>query len=351
MSLVFIPTAAQQPLPVNGYVRNGKVPDDQYAAGMAIGANQTALLRGKEIFRAAGMLKKSTGIALPDSGGTGTRTRWRFYGHTSPFCVKVHCAFILAQQNDGNGFDGPPNGPKDCFGRLDLGTFGTADFHYGTTSINADDAPAKFGIGFVSIPVTGNTDIPGAIIEGNSARIVACTVYEEQLLNVTQNGYIPEVFAAQAPIMDADRSNLSVISSLNWLRGAAHTLNWSVDLDANKVTNATATVKNVIDNATTVSASTPGFTLDMRNRSRYRTPGTVDIVIAAYGACTSATHGVVALRDSGGATVASSVGFGVSPAWVVATGTIPSTLAKYDLGFSTSVGSLDLYAVSVFEFL
>jgi hypothetical protein len=186
---------------------------------------------------------------------------------------------------------------------------------------------------------------------------LSCEVYETQLLPDTTNGYIgPVHVAAQSGIFDDQRQGLAELGDKMWRRGASQVFNWSTDYDSEARTFVSvAADRNVVDNtSTTVSAATPGFTIDMTGKVTQSTVSTgVLCTIAAYGnrgAGTSGNQGVK-IKDSSGTTLIGLIGAVAANGWFSAQFQLPATSAKYDVqGYSNS-GTFTLYAVSIWEYV
>ena len=112
--------------------------------------------------------------------------------------------------------------------------------------------------------------------------------------------------------------------------------------------------KNLIDNSsTTVSASTPGYTVDLRYHTTLRLASVgvpVRLKVAAHSTAANDT-GAVVLKDSAGNIVLTClVNGGVGEYWYWTNGYLPATLAKYDLHFQQpATGTLTVYSADVYE--
>lgn len=113
--------------------------------------------------------------------------------------------------------------------------------------------------------------------------------------------------------------------------------------------------RNVVDNtSTTVSASTPGLTVDLRSHATLRTTSQgvpVRFMVAAYSAG-ALDSGAIKLLDSTGAAVLTALvnAPAAGEYWYWADGYLPATLAKYDVHFGGNIlSTLTPYAASVIE--
>jgi hypothetical protein len=96
-----------------------------------------------------------------------------------------------------------------------------------------------------------------------------------------------------------------------------------------------ATYKNVIDDATSVSASTTGAKVDARYHTTIgRAASGVPVRFWVYASCTTAgDDGTVRLVDSSAATVLEVAIDDDAEGWYFVDGFIPATSAKYDVHF------------------
>jgi hypothetical protein len=350
MTTVFVTPTIGAIIQSQQKVRNGLVPDSQFHNAIIGQANNVAAFRGKDIFSSSGNL----GIATP--GGAGERVRWRFAFHTGPFCKTVRAKVLMCPVSKFSNSNG--------YARLkivDAGTLvttGTDDFHYSPTigaSVAAANVPDNWGYGEVEVAVSPDTDYYGYVSDFDGGIALSCDVYETQLLPDTTNGYVgPVHVAAQSGIFDNQRQDLAVLGDKMWRRGASQVFNWSTDLDSEARTFVSvAADRNVVDNtSTTVSAATPGFTIDMTGKVTLAN-SVLNCVIACYGnrgAGTSGNQGVK-VKNSAGTVLVNVIGAVAANGWFTSVVQLPATTAKYDLqGYSNS-GTFTLYAVSVYEYL
>lgn len=329
------------------YTRNGRVPDAAFHTEMIGLMNSAAAFRGKEVFRSVGS------IADIPAQAAGTRHRHRFAFHTGPFAEKITAVFVISSLTDGL--------TDNAYARLALtdsaGTVTTSANWYAGASPNvggiaSTDYPDNFSIGFATLAVTADTDCYGLISDVDHARIVSVVVFEEALAPDTANGYVNSSVAANGPIFYQQREDLITAANLMWKRGGSQLANWCSEIDsAARVAVAVKADTNIVDNSsTTVSAATPGFTLDLTGKSTL-TGGGVECKMAAYGIRTgTAGNSGVKLKDSSGTTLLNLNGVGASLGWFVSTVTLPASKAKYDLQYFSSNGTTTIYAVSIWEY-
>lgn len=115
---------------------------------------------------------------------------------------------------------------------------------------------------------------------------------------------------------------------------------------------------NVIDNSsTTVSASTPGITVDLREHTTYRLRNVgvpVRFKVCVYSSA-GADTGAVKLLDSNGVALITCLVNGAATTdaegdWYWADGYVPDALAKYDVHYGgNTTGSLTVFSTSLYE--
>lgn len=354
MSAVNIPYIIMPPIQETRWVRNGRIVDAGFQSGVANLANQIARWRTKLLFRSTGKMGFTTAgaDALVLSAGSGERERWRFAFHSGPFAKEVAITFLMCTASGTDASFNP-------YGQLKIlspggSLVGTAMYHYGN-SVNASNVPSNYGVGTAYIAVDPDTDYRAVISDFDNARIVSACVYERSLDPDTDNGYVQTGYAAGVNIYDTDRSGPMDIARDMWLRGGAHLLNWSVDGQASPITNSLTTSTNIVDTtSTTVSSSTPGYTLDLSNCDRLSESSGVPCVLAAYGKYVitpPVSGGTLKLKDSSGTTLGTVTGFTSTAGWQTTTVNLPAFSGKYDLQFASSsgTGTFSLYAVSLYQ--
>lgn len=318
---------AKPPLEPFQWAKNGQYPDSFLQNELADLGNKIALYRGKEIFR---YYSHSLATGGPN---TDERVRWRFAFRASPYCNAIGAVAWMAQTD-------PESDTFGVYSRLRIQdstptTLGDAEFHYGyaaTASANLDVLSPVFQLltnsGSIADPVAG-TEYFGTVSDFQG-RIVAISVFE---MSINNTAPFTEGYAQGTPILDTDRQTLTAGARLLWKQGAAHLMNWTVDIAGTPRTRSSGTFVNAIDNSSTaISAASPGFTLDLRNRSTVRR-GTVPVTFRVYGSAAAGTGGRVHLMDSSSTSVAFIDNI-TTAGWYSATANLPATLAKYDLMYA-----------------
>jgi hypothetical protein len=236
-------------------------------------------------------------------------------------------------------------------------TQSTDDFHYGPGPAGS----AVDGYGWPNmkmitkyLAVSPDTDYTGLFTDKNYGRIQSALVFEISSMTDHNSGYLSQNISERAPIHDAYRQNQLPLIRNQWKRGGCMQINWHVENGSTgAITNATATLKNIVDDTTTaVSADSPGYTLDMTYRDRLSQTSGVPCVMKAYGGSSFANGGTVVLKDSAGATVATLTGFTTSNSWQSVAFNLPATADKYDIHYATTGAALTftLHAVSIYEY-
>lgn len=336
MTFVAVSPEVQGMMQAPAGARNGQVVGAHVENAMRNASNQLLAFRGKELFAYASPID-----AIPASGGT--RVRWRFHAKTSPNCDRLHVHVLVAAHSGVDAQD-----PSVYFSET-LAGYGTLTWHFGN-SIGASDVPSDFAEFSGSLDVAGSTEIACEFGDTTEGRIVAAIVFEEMLPPDTANGFFEET-SAGANIYDSHRQALATLIAASWAGCGSQVWNWTTDTAAAAPTNTTVTFKNLLNTAvTTVTAASPGATIDMTGKAVSRQEATgVPVKMWVYASVTSSA-GVVKLVDSAGTTMLS-VAITGAAAWYSVTGVLPASAGKYDLqcALNAAVGTLTVHAVSIYE--
>lgn len=341
------------PMQGHRFSRNGQHPDVGLINAINATANKSILYRTKEIFRAPG-----TATFPLAASGAGDRARWRFAFHTGPYAHMLKVAIGTIPQAHG----GSPSAVAKS--RLDISTStsgspvaASGSFTHGVNpggSASTLTGWEGLKVGTMYISVDPDTDYYGTFYDVDYGRTMFACVWEVSSMTENHDGYLPQALATQSHIFSKYRQYPVTILNNLMKRGGATVLNWTVDNGASPITTTSSTATNIIDtSSTTISAATPGYTLDMTGKGR-RIDETVSCVMKAYGSkSSSAPDGSVFLKDSAGTTIASIAGAFQNTAGWQTSGVfqMPAGIDKYDLQFSRAVaGTLSLYAVSIYEY-
>jgi hypothetical protein len=351
-------TARAQP---SQYARNGKPVVADFQNRIAEMVGQAANVRPKFVFHRCAPITGATGGAnIPDSAA-GTRNRWRFAWRTGPYARYVYVQMELAPQDDGT--------PGDPYGILQVrngaGTvIAKAEVHWGNSDGSFPDVPANFG-GATSIlidpttqdttlvEVDPDTDYWGLFADVDYARIVSVAVWEFPLPADTDNGY-PSINAGTgAPVFDEDREAPTVMARALWKKGGQQLINWCSDTDAAAPTTAGAQAgfENIVSGSASVTAATPGWTLDMRKRTTLsRAALGVPVVMKVTAISTAGNTARVRLVDSTGATVLEQTCDQAGQFNYATAGYLPAGVDKYDLHWGGTDDAFTVYSVNVYEY-
>lgn len=345
---------AKAPLEQHQYARNGKLPNAFMQAELADHINHAARFRLKEVARFSSGL-----VSGIPPGNSVTHTRWRFAFRPSPYMTTMHARAWMAP-TESTTADAPH--VRVVFNTDATATGEQAEIilSYGASPFDADTPSQLVSMSNIAQDSPGvDTDFSTGspayrddvlycdVQEWYGARCVGISIYEGELLTLTDP--CAEGVSIGRPIFDKDRQDAVTATRALWKQGAAHLFNWSVSLDSNVLTRTSATSINVVDNTSTaISAATPGYTLDLRNKSTLRR-GTVPCVFTAYGSIPSGS-GTVLLKDSGGSTVATVTINDSFPQWFTTTVDLPATLSKYDVHYAgNGTQTVSVYAASLFQ--
>lgn len=321
----------------NFLCRNGQVVGVHTENAMRRHTNQIMAYRGKTFFTSPGGLG-----SVPASAGA-SRVRWRFRGYTSPAARRLVVHVIIGSV----GAPVPLSDPYVLFTETISG--GTLEFR--SNVYGGIDVPSDLTYATASIDIDSATDIACSFTDINDARLISAMVYEELLPPDTANGLMMPI-GAGTNILDEHRQQLAENLENIWESQGSQVWNWTADTAATAFTNATTTAKNLIDSSvTTVSAASPGATIDMTGKATRRQESTgVPVTMWVYASATTSS-GAVRLVDSSGSTIITVAVSAGSAAWYSADGFMAASEDKYDLhGVAGASGDITVHAVSIFEF-
>lgn len=342
------------PIDPDRWFRNGKCPDANAIGAMNALANSVALFRGKCPIATYSNLIKTPSSQLA------SRVRHRFAWKSGPYTHALLAVVTLYPPNA--GLD------QDSYAKLtvysdatETTTVTTQEFHYGASP---KGSTAAVGWGYMKTVIqmidgiSPNTEYYGKFSDENYGRIQSVLVFELSSLTENNAGYLVPNVTMKTPLTDSLRGNLASVVNTVWREGGAHVLYWDCANHGSPITRASSTPANVVDTSlTTISASTPGPTLDMTGKARLSQTSGVPCVLKAFGSWAAGggatSGGGVYLKNSAGTTIGSIVDQWTSttPRWFSTTLTVPTGVDKYDLQFTrgTSGGTFTLYSVCVYE--
>jgi hypothetical protein len=348
---------AQVPLEPFAWCKNGQTPDSELAVRIADHTNQAALYRLKELASFG-----STPLIAPvNSGAT---VRWRFPFMPSPYADAIIVRAWMAPATTSSATS--PGIKVRIESGLEVGgtpaTIGDGVIRYAgsPTGIAPADVPTNFPnlwtlvqtseLSNVFPTIPANTWLFGTVSEIDRGRCNSIAVYEAFRADVTAPP-CQEGAALGTPIYDKDRQDAITAARLLWKRGAGRFFSWSVNRDADVRTRTSATPINVVDNSsTTASSTTLGFYPNAIRRSTIRR-GTVPCKFWVYGSAAAGAGGIVQLRDSSNAVLATISGI-TTAAWYDTLVNLPATDAKYDVfyrGDGTNVFNFYACALTQYE--
>lgn len=346
---------ATPPIEWRKYCVNGSAPAAQFQNQLHEATNQAMVMRSRQIFAA---------IADPTDipAAVGTTTRYRFAFRTGTYHSKL-VVFCTMQPPLGTLGDRPSFTRLKIFSdTVEAVLVSDTDFHYGA-SPNGIEFTSTRGWSFskvVVLPVTGlsaDTDYYARFDTEEGGSLQTATVIEMQSMTESFDGYLPTNLNQESEVLSIHRERVATIQKNLWKHSGQHLVNWTVYEESFPKTNTTSTSTNVIDgSSTTVSAATPGFTLNLTNKDRRVQPDGIPVVMKVFCETDTESLGVgigrVRLLDSSGSAVMAISGlpFG-APGWVSVTGFLPATEAKYDLHFDNDGGNeVTAWAAFVWEY-
>jgi hypothetical protein len=345
-------------LQVTQWARNGDIVVSQLQNQLAEMAGQWAYVRPKFIFHRAAPISGAAGGANIPTSTSGTRPRWRFAWRSGPYARYVYIQMEMAPQNSGS-----PTDPYGLFEVLDGagGVAGTAQAHWGNSDGSYTDIPINFG-GVTQVAIDGDglllevepdTDYWGRISDVNYGRVVSAAAWEFSLAPDTDSGYPSNTIRSGTPIVDLHRSAVIEMGRTLWRKGGQQLINWCSDTDATAPTTsgAQAGYENVISGSGTVSAASPGWTLDMRKRTTLsRAALGVPVVMKVTAVSTAANTATVRLVDSNGDTVLEQACDQAGQFNYTTTGYLPAAVDKYDIHWGGTSDDFTPYSVNVYEY-
>lgn len=350
--------SATPPIEWRKYCVNSYAPSAQFQNLLNEATNQGVLYRTRQLFSAISHPNEIAALAATP------QPTYRFAFRTSTYHSSL-IVFATLQPPLGT------SGNKASYAQLKIFSdtaeatvVATGDMYYGASPAGIQFTNLR-GWSFAKTlthfftGLSPNTDYYACFYGVDAACLQTATVIETQSMTAHVDGYLPTTLTQESEVLAVYRQRVAQIQKQLWKYSGQSLLNWTV-LDGDvPETISSATSTNVIDgSSTTVSASTPGYTLDMRYRARRGQTSGIPVVMKAF--CSSNVWvddpsngiGQIRLLDSGGTAVLSIVdGFSAAGGWVSATGYLPATEAKYDLHFDNGGGgTVELWAVSIWEY-
>ncbi len=363
MTALTISKNIQPVLQTRQFARNGKPVVVEYQNALASALDHFALVRPRFIFhRVSPFTGAAGGANIPASNSTtAARPRWRFAWRSGPFARFLVVQMELAPQNYGDA--GDPYGLLQV--RNSAGTIiGDAEIHWGNSDGSFTDVPSNFGGGAqvltdpntqdtTVVEIEPDTDYWGLISDVGYGRVISAEVSEASLSPDTDNGYAWNYNATGTPIYYQQREDIALMGRTCWRKGGRQLINYTSDTDATVTgsSGAEATFKNVISGATSVTAATPGWKLDMTYRTTLgRAALGVPVVMKVTALSTAGNTARIRLVDSAGATMLEQTCDQAGEFNYTTTGYIPADEDKYDIHWGGSSDAFYVRAVSIYEY-
>ncbi len=336
MSVVIFPGSARPAMTTLRRFRNGRYPEVGPVTFMQEEANRIAAYRTKSW--------SFTGAGSATAGGP-SFVRWRAFIHTSPLHRYMWCRFLCIN----TGTTGNPT-VTVSFAKAGFAPSAFCTFSYDPDTEGYAVGQVRTTDGVLPVELDADADYEVTVSESTGSPIcVGLCMWEQALAHTTENGYIKNGVAAGQDITDNHRGDMFSLLRGQWLDGGSSLITWSCDGDSN-VYDASGE-KNVLDaTSTTVTAATPGWTIDARYRGTLRRTG-VPCIMRAYASKASGT-GSVLLKDSGGSTLATCSVSSSTASWL-SSGVfyLPATKEKYDIfgKVLTGISNVKVFAVSLYS--
>lgn len=352
----FIPKTAIPPIEWNKFCLNDYAPSAQFQNQLHEATNQAVLHRTRQLFWSC-----SNAFHMPSPAVSASVDRYRFAFRTTSYHNAV-VAFVTMQPPHGS-----PGGNSPSYGRLriysdisETTAVATLDFNYGASPVGLGGVARGWShartIMLTTLALSPDTNYYAKFTDEAYGRIQAATVIETQSMTRHLDGYLPTNLTQDSEVLSLYREKVATIQKNLWKNAGPMLLSWTRADGTSPRTTSSLTATNIIDaSSTAVSAATPGFTLDERNKDRVMQSSGIPCVMKAYGQMTAATAGggTVYIKNSAGATVASIPNAWTTTAsWQSVSFNLPATSDKYDLHFATHdvANAFKLYAVSIWEY-
>lgn len=329
---------------------NGSIPRYGFLRKV-VDAQNHIMAHRRKVFARWGAATPAADVA----GAIGTQTIWRFRCRTGYGAARMKFLVGFVPATTGNGGAGQALEIDVVNGGTQTLTITPGD-RTGSATWSPDDLIIRTHFA----EVDPNTVYSVAVRKLNGCRPVLFLAYEDADRAIDGSvDYFHELEPGIGePVYDSVRDRLLKLA-LIWKVNGSQLLTWPGTRDGTSPTVASTTWTNVIDSATSVSASTAGFylgdgSITLEEWCRLSDNKTIDVVLAAHGSVnTGVGNGEVRLQNSGG-TLCSITGITTTPGWFTTTTTISAldTVSKADLQFRTAVGNtITLNAVSMYAYL
>lgn len=327
--------------------RNGHQPATYFYSWAVESENHLTAYRRRQVF--------GSSIELNDAAfgyaGTTSLHRFRFrsgYGATV-------LTFVIVMGLDQQNVAADPHVDIDVKIAGGATTTYTAVAAYGADSSGSanDDAPDEWVMSIANTVIASATTYEVTIKAIDYARILSVLAYEQADLTVSEatpyyNAMAP---AAGVPIYDSHRSRLLTGMSNMWRQNAGTLWHWGRK-DGSARTRSSATLINLIDDATTGTPTAAHRGVYLTNTNRYRTSKTaVGYELGVY-ASIAAGSGTVRLTNTAGTDVITATVNSATPQWFTASGNLTNADTFHALRYNgDGANTINVYQVSLLEYV
>lgn len=331
-----------------GFVRNGKAPDGAFIAGVARATNHIAAFRKKHIYaHARNLASLPAGQAADRVFGVGYN--WNGY-NTNRLEFVVGLMRVAASSLSNCRV-------KIVITRVSDSSTQTIYFYnLAFATGHANDTPEKIHWIKKGVNVKANEAYHFEITEENYARCVAANAFEvgKNPVDDSNTAIVTQTIGSSGNyILDGDQQQIIESHTNIWKRNGQVIAWYSYDDTAYSV--STTTYTNLIDrSSTTVAATSPGNTIDLRYHA-LRNTTTVPARIAVLAQRTSGSGSTSdnRVRFTNGTDSIELTGIGNTKQWYTSDGTLPIGTAadKFDFQVRTASGdTVSFFACTVMSY-
>lgn len=327
----------------NRDARNGMYPATSFYGRLQQAVNHLTGYRHKTVFQRQWRLGNKTYVGAASTNLA--RFRWRS-SHGAE-----HVRIVMLQCVSGAS-SGDPRTEIEFINVTDAVTTTAGPWQGFIDTVSSGDEPSTWRMVSDTHAITPGKVYTATIKTYDSCRPMAILVMEigGGTISEAVDYYSATNIVADAPIFDSTREVMLGGLGAMYRQNGGLVVNWA-NGDGAAATRTSATAANLVDGASTGSATTatPGYSCDLRYRnSSSRT--SVPVELAVYGSI-PAGSGTVKVIDTGGTTHLTATVNSAVAGWFTATGTITASDLKFDLQFAgDGVNTLSVYAVSLVEY-
>lgn len=327
----------------NRDARNGMYPATSFYGRLQHAHNHLVGFRHKTVFQRQWRLGNKTYSGASSSNLA--RFRWRSsHGAEYVRIVMLQCV--------ANTSTGDPRTEIEFVNVTDAVATTAGPWQGFIDTVSSGDEPSTWRMVSDTHAITPGKVYAATIKTYDSCRPMAILVMEigGGTISEAVDYYSATNIVADAPIFDSTREVMLGGLGAMYRQNGGLVVNWA-NGDGAAATRTSATAANLVDGASTGSATTAtaGYSCDMTYRnSSSRT--TVPVELAAYAAI-PAGSGTVRAIDSSGNVIATVTVNNATPQWFTATGSITAGAVKFDFqSAGDGVNTISVYAVSLIEY-